>query len=181
MTIYAIRQDNYRYREIDLRVDDFIDAFPEKYSLLECQKFSAHNIELSDFWPRMQTEFNSFEDRENLLPDITPWIFATLVLSPKAYRLLEDTMKLFGEFLPILIGEETYYIFNCLTIAEADETVSISNEKLVFKPGETEGKILFKSPFQACLDTYSSERFKEIVEAFELKGIIFDTNLATPF
>lgn len=181
MTIFAIRQDNYRYRELDLRVDDFIEAFPEKYSLLECQKFSACNIALSEFWPKMRTEFNTFEDSENLIPDITPWIFATLVLSPRAYRLLEDTMKLFGEFLPILIGDETYYIFNCLTIAEVDEPLSVPNEKLVFKPGETEGKMLFKSPFQACLDIYCSGRFKEVVEASELKGIMFDTNLATPF
>ncbi|WP_339075217.1 hypothetical protein [Teredinibacter turnerae] len=57
MNIYAVRQDNYQYRDIDLHIGDIIDAFPERYRLQECMKFSEFNIAMADFWTLMKTEF----------------------------------------------------------------------------------------------------------------------------
>jgi len=181
VNIYAVRQDNYKYRDLDLHVDDFIEAFPEKYTLQDCMRFSESNIALSSFWPAMQTEFLPGEEGGDLIPGITTWMNATLLLSPQAHRLLEDLMKPWGEFLPIVVSDQHYQIFNCLNMVDAVKEESVVNEKLVFTNKNIGESLLFKSPFQCCMDTYCTERFRQAVESFELNGLVFDTNLASPF
>lgn len=180
MNIYAIRQDGFKYQELDLRVNDFIDHFPEGTEYMQAQKFSLNNIAMSAFWPSMKTGFSKIEDGENHIPDITDWIDATLVLSPDAYRYTKTFMEPFGEFLPIHIDGKTHQIFNCLTTAETD-SAKCTEDKLVFDEKSVGEKLLFKSPDQHCLDVFCTDRFKDLVESYGLKGLVFDSALSGPF
>ncbi len=178
MKVFAIRDDGFRYQELDLDINDFVDYFPEKYDYGQCHDFSSENIAMADFWKLMQTDFRKIEGEENLIPDITTWIDATLLLSPKAHRLLGDTLARYGEFLAIMIDKETYQIFNCLTMAEAIEEKS-SETHTEFDPARVGDKLIFKTGFQRCLDLFCLPRLKTLVEEFDLKGIIFDEHLGT--
>ena len=182
MTIYAIRNDGYHYQELDLEVNDFIDDFPETYDYGQCHDFSVNNIAMSDFWKLMRTGFRKLDNEENRIPDITTWIDATLLLSPKAHRLLGDALSPYGEFLPIMIDtgtdRETYQIFNCLTMAKVVEEKS-SDTHIAFDPNDVADKLIFKTPFQRCLDLFCQLRLKDLVESFDLNGIMFDEHLGT--
>src|SRR6218665_3064488 len=112
MVIYKVENDGFRFQELDLNVFDFQRYFPDEISTLELHQFAENNLSLSKYWPSMKTDFSTIEGGENLLPDVSCWIGATLLLSPKAYRLLGELLKPFGEFLPIWIDDQAYQIFN---------------------------------------------------------------------
>lgn len=171
--IYKIVNDGFKYQELDLVVRDFIDSFPDEYDYRQCQDFSLENIALKDFWPTMQTGFSKIEGNENLIPDITTWIDATLLLSPRSFRLLGDMLKPFGELLPILVEGENYFLFNCLTKAEAVVEDEDTN-RVTFDENKIKGYVAFKARAQHCFNVFCSERLKNAVEGFDLQGIIFE-------
>ncbi|HTF94719.1 MAG TPA: response regulator receiver protein [Cellvibrio sp.] len=163
MKIFKIDNDGFRYQELDLFIDDFIDAFPADMSDIAIHDFSRNNMSLAPYWPSMVTGFSVIEGKENLIPDIAAWIDATLLLSPRSYRLLGDLLSPYGEFLPIQIDNEIYQIFNCLTVVDVH---SRSQDEVVFKPLEITDGI--------AMATYCTDRFREAVQSFGLKGIIFE-------
>lgn len=173
MNIFAIRRDGYNYQELDLEVGDFIENMPEEIGSNTIHDFSVENLALAQYWQPIRTGFSEIKGEKNLIPDVSNWIGATLFLSPKAHRLLGELLAPFGEFLPVQIDKDTFYIFNCLTIADAKQ----SNEKLNFDETSIKDKVVFKTPEQQCIDIYCTERLKSAIEGFELKGVIFDEDL----
>lgn len=163
MEIYAIRKDGYDYQEPDLEIDDFLEIFPENMDYNTIHDFSMENLALAKYWKSIKTGFSEIHGKKNLMPDICNWIGATLFLSPKAYRFLKETLNPFGEFLPVLIGDDIYYIFNCLTVV--DGKISAEN---------TKDKLIFKMPEQYCIDICCTERLKDAIESFDLHGVIFE-------
>lgn len=155
--IYSIERDGYKYKELDLEVSDFIDVFPEDIDYVSAQEFSENNISLASSWELLKTDFSEIEGHENLIPDISTWIDATLLLSPKAKRLLGETLAEYGEFLPIKINDETFEIFNCLTLRETKEA----------------SDLIFKSADSHCANLYCQQRFKDLVEDLDLQGVVF--------
>jgi len=171
METYAIRRDGYSYQDLDLEIDDFIEIFPEDMDYNTIHDFSLENLALAQYWKPLRTGFSEIQGEQNLIPDICNWIDATLFLSPKAYRFLKDTLNPFGEFLPVLIGDDTYYIFNCLTIANGDS----STDEFSFSTESIKDKLIFKAPEQHCIDIYCTDRLKDAIESFDLHGVIFES------
>ncbi len=184
MKIYAMRNDGIKYQELDLISTDILDFFPPDIDEVDILKFSLRNTSLKKYWQLRKTGWHKIEGEENLIPDITNWIDASLVLSPKAHRYLEDLMKPFGEFLPIQIEDDKdpHYIFNCLTVAEVDEAQSNPEEnKMMFLEESVGDNLFFKTPYQGCLDLYCTERAKDLIQSLEFQGIVFDERLYTEF
>ena len=179
MNVYAIQNDDYRYKTVDLEVDDILDFYEDKESDLQIYEFSRNNLSLVEQWQRIQTGWFEIEDGENITPDISTWIDATLFLSPKAYRFLFDMLQPFGEFLPVHMNNEVFFIFNCLTLAQEDSQKTTDTE-ISFSKHEIENKIVFKNKTQFCIDTFCTDIFKNSVEEFELKGLKFSQKLEIP-
>lgn len=184
--IYAINADGIRFQELDLHLTDLRSSLPEYMSLSDLMDFSEANLSLKSWWPKIGVEFSPRPaNPKGLLPDISLWYSASLVLSPKAYRFLEDLLNPFGEFLPIHVGKDVFYIFNCMTIAAEDESmteyesedgVQLALDRFSFKPEASEN-IAFKSVVQGCSTLYCNEKLKAAVEGFGLSGVVFDRNL----
>lgn len=153
--IYKIERDGYKFKELDLEISDIIDSFPEDIDYVAAHEFCEHNISLSSTWTLQKTGFSDIEGNENLIPDISVWIDSTLLLSPKAKRFLGETLSEYGEFLPILIEEEKYEIFNCLTLGDTK-----NSDDLVFKTKDSNCSIL-----------YCQERLKDLIEELDLHGV----------
>jgi len=177
--IYKLKTDTPHYKELDLVIDDFIESRPENTTEDAIFDFALENTQMADWWPTPDTELIGSQANMKT-PDISLWVDASLVLSPRAYRLLGDTLKPSGEFLPITVGKEVFYIFNCLITTEADEDASeietfngevVSVTKVAFKPESIESKLIFKSPFQGCLSLYCSEYLITLINDFELLGL----------
>lgn len=188
--IFAIRNDGIKFLELDLEILDVTRHKPDNVPLDDVLDFHIRNTKMKSWWKTPETDFLKNEaDPEAPIPDISCWIDATLLLSPQAHRLLGDTLQSSGEFLPVIVNNETYYIFNCFVIGEANEDSSkhdfegdmqLGLNYLEFKDSATEN-LIFKTPFDSCLTLFCTDRFKEIVESFDLKGVVFDKNLIEVF
>lgn len=190
--IYRMDNDGYQFKWLALDAVDIADLMPEEYSLKQIHRFYYHNLSLAEGWKNVASTFKSNFDRVNdPIPDISLWVgYASLVLNEKAFNALNDTLKSFGEFLPVTCGNDTFYIFNCLTLADADESRSksvlqdglpVEITKIDFDKNEIDGRLIFKTKFNACRDLYCGDEFKKAVESQALTGIIFLTDLIPNF
>ncbi len=84
---------------------------------------------------------------------------------------------------------ETFQIFNCLTFGAEDadaceferaDDIKLGLNTLVFQD-EVEDLVIFKSKLQNAASLFCTERLKQVVESYELTGILFDTNLIEEF
>lgn len=187
MTVYAIRRSTEpEYKELELSLLDVVSASPEEIELDDILKFYEVNLSMKKWWIPLACNF--FEEpngRIQLTPDICVWTGATLLLSKRAYNLLQDSIEPFGEFLPIALLNEQYYIFNCLTYGVDDLEASESDyqqgqrtwvTKLSVEPQNKE-QLLFKSAYERGHTLFCNQRFVDIVEQLGLKGLGFDTEL----
>lgn len=181
--IYCIQDDGFDFQRLDLMLDDVIDDRPDDISEDQVLDFCRTNCGMADWWPVPETAFISEGGSESdPMPDVSKWIDASLVLSPKAYRLLGATLEQWGELLPVRVSGERYYIFNCQTTGEVDHSQSekeyfegeeVGVKKVAFDAGDVSEKLVFKTPFNSCIEIYCGDRFKSLVEEFALTGVRF--------
>lgn len=174
MTIYRIANDGFKYQVLDLEVNDFIDSFPEEFSYQDCHRFDRLNITMESFWPPMKTKLKEIVAAENLVPEISLWHGTTLALSPSAYKYTYDSLRSYGEFLPIQVGQEVWHLFNCTSVAELDASQSDENT-IVFDKRSVSNKLIFKCIVTEGLGLYCSELFMDIIAEYGLQGLSFQT------
>lgn len=189
--VFAIRNDSYAFQELDLQIDDIIESRPTDVDEDSVLDFSLSNCAMADWWPTPSTEFLPIDNDPNAaIPDLSKWIDSSLVLSPKAYRLLGDTLIEWGELLPITVKGEIFYIFNCLTFGEVRKELCEKNyyegeelgiKTIVFNDEDVSEKLVFKTNYNSCFELYCGERLKDILEGFGLSGVVFSTKLAEDF
>lgn len=185
--VFAIRNDAYKFPELDLEVDDIIESMPASLEEDTVLDFSINNYAMLSWWPMPDTEFRGIGDESfTEVPDLSKWIDSTLVLSPKAHRILGELLKEYGELLPITVKSERFYIFNCLTFGRVKEEFceksyyegsEIGIKKIVFDDADIQEKLVFKTRYNACFEMYCGEKPKEIIESFKLTGVSFSDSL----
>lgn len=185
-TIFAIRKDIPDYQVLDLDLMDVTRDLPDDIDLDSVYDFSQLNTSMTSWWKTPETRYiDTNQKNKSETPDISCWVDASLVLTPKAFRLLKDSLAPHGEFLPVMVAQELHYIFNCFTFGKADENSCVFNNEEGMQAGlkhlefdqTTANLIVFKAEIENGLTLFCSSRFKEIVESFDLHGIVFDTNL----
>lgn len=184
--IFAIRKDAPKYKMLDLDILDVTRNLPDNIDLDSVYDFSQLNTAMASWWVTPDTRYTDYAgEGESSVPDISCWIDATLVLSPKSHRLLKDLLNDSGEFLPVLVAGELHYIFNCFVLGEPNEDACEFNREegmqaglkhLEFDQSVTK-HIIFKATFEGCLTLFCNQRFKDIVTSFDLHGIFFDKDL----
>lgn len=175
-----------KYQVLDLEIDDVLNFSPDNIDMDDVLEFHSRNTAMKSWWKTPVVEFINLTETDHApVPDICHWIDSGLILSPKAYRLLGESLQPYGEFLPLLVGEENYQLFNCFTVGDADEENSqfeyyegqkLGIVKLVFEDQAVDN-LIWKTPLESCLSLFCSDRLKDMVESYELTGIWFDTNL----
>lgn len=189
---YLIENDRAAFKWLALQVDDFIDLMPERYSDAQLLRFSYYNTSLKDGWGEVSSRFVQGEDGEALpVPDISLWLpGAALVLSAKALSALGKLLEGAGEVLPVNCAGELFYIFNCLSLVEADpgQSKQISDagvvvgvEQIGFAPAAVEDSVIFKTRFDHCTGLYCNQEFKDKVEGAGLVGVRFNSALLPLF
>lgn len=193
MTTYLIRNDGYKYQELGLEIDDIVDFMPEEltYSMIDLLDFSLNNISFKSWWEPGDTKFDPIGGKSSdPVPDVSRWIGATLVLSPRAYSTVVELLNPYGEFLPIQVNNDTFHIFNCLTFGKVDESRSTKTyfkgvvseiKKIVFDSNEVSDKAAFKTDYNNCIDIYCNDQLKTAIEKSGLTGVIFSDDFAPEF
>lgn len=141
-------------------------------------------------WTPVDVKFES-DSKKNTIPDISVWNHSCLVLSVKAHKALKETLRPIGEFLAL---NNDFYLYNCLESVNPD-SIDIKStkikieemdsnhipESLGFLPEKIKGKPLFKPGFLENSFLVCQNSFKKIAEDNQLKGVIFEENLAQIF
>ena len=131
------------------------------------------------------------------LPDISSWVGSHPVFNQKAYYALAKPLKNYGEFLPVNVEGNTYYIFNILNVLDESfidldkseqefetidgETMRTGLHKLQFKENLLNDTLVFKTAYDDYINVFCNDKFKQLVEEADLKGIIFKLDLASVF
>lgn len=130
----------------------------------------------------------NFEGMRETLPDVSMWMLGVIVLSPKAYSVFHDSLEKAGEFLPIAINGEIYYLYNTLyvipevamnkdkVVEVIDSGVHLGQSNVSFNELFLNGEkiINFKSDTDKLMFTYCTEEFKKLYEDNDFKGLVFE-------
>ncbi|MFL0809747.1 MAG: hypothetical protein K6L76_04975 [Agarilytica sp.] len=119
------------------------------------------------------------------LPDVTTWAIGNIVLSPKAYEVFKDLLAPSGEFLPVHVGIDTYYIFNTLyvipeegidrshAVEAVDAGVHTGQERVLFRESVLSDHHVFKSPTNKLSYSFVTEAFKRLYVENSFSGLVF--------
>jgi hypothetical protein len=189
MSIYAIRMDYEKYQELTLTYDDYFDNVPveREYTFDQIESFFSYNLALSDWWKTIETSFEPAERRTSaVIPDICWWHGSVLALSLDAKNKLEKYIGSLGEFLPITVAGDQFYLFNCFELGIHDEINSkhrkidgeiIGVDRISFNEADVKNKLLFKTKFDNCGTIYCTDKFKDLITSLNLKGLVFSSDL----
>ena len=184
---YVLKYTDYRYMMLGLDALDIIRKAPRDIGLEfdDIMAFSRRDTRFASWWREPEVSFTPNEGIEKaLIPDVVIWpAGAALVLSPKAYRMLGDLLKVCGELLPVRVMNESqpFWIFNCLVKKNVDPAksawkyegdVPIQIDSIGFTENDDD-PVIFKTDFDNCSFLYCSERFKAAVVELGLEGISF--------
>ena len=166
---------------------DFLNKLGDKFELSDLGQPIQHA------WVPIKGKFFP-KVAARTLPDITTCEADMLLLNPKAYDCLNETLSSYGELLPVEIGDDTYYLFNLLTRLE-DSVIDTENSEYEYFEEEPVGfrvlnfnennvpqdKILFGVEGGLAYNLYCDDRFKNILEENDLNGLFFNTTLIDPY
>jgi len=181
---YKVFDNNKQFQSFHIDMEEFLDVMDPAIGELTAMQFSQNNVALAEHWKPLKVTYFQNEDSGNAIPDIGIWHGTSLILSEKAMAVLSPIIECYGEILPVVCEGHPHFIFNCRTQVDADLTQSkqimsegyfMSIETLVF-PASGDA-CLFKSPFENSQSIFCSNKFKKTVEANELGGIYFGTDL----
>ena len=188
VTAYRIKSAEYAFEVPELDLFQFADILGDE-DMSFVRRQPRTNESMLERWTPSRCELAN-EYKEGLpVPDVSLW-GSYLLLSEEAYCALLSLLSADGEFLPLQVGFMQMYIFVPLQFAEEDMTQTLKHyedgfecglERLVFEPQSIAHRAVFKSKMYGTQGIFATSRFKERCEAHDLKGLVFDTDLAGTF
>lgn len=122
-------------------------------------------------------------DEGKTIPDISRLSGPHLVFSPAARDCVAGLLNELGEWLPVVLGEATYWLFNCQNqIDEVDEHASRLDEyeeiqALGFLPEQVAGQIIWCTTYGVGRGMFCTDRLRDLVESNALTGLCFSRDL----
>lgn len=190
MKTYQVKGALHQFKTIDLSCLDLAKKLDQLDKLREICNFPALNSSLTNIWKEISVSFYSESPNATIIPDLIIWSGSLLVMSKTSYNILFPHIKNEGEFLLLNIAGEPYYIFNCLQYGIENKIQTnnkyaygevIGLKSLEFDEQDISKRLLFKSKKQGGSILYCSSIFKKLCNESDLEGLIFDTNLLSPF
>lgn len=191
MKIYQLKQRPEEFKTLILDIMNLANQLGDKKLVKQLRVQPSTNEPLLPLWKDgVVSEFEDVLGKDSAIPDVSPWRGTSLALTAEAYQKLEPVLAPEGEFLPITVGDETIYAFNCLSFGTEDESMCLKKysdgfedglETLEFDEEDIEPRYVFKSRLQGCTVLYATESFKHLCEEYRLEGLRFDEDLLDPF
>ncbi|PUA27154.1 MAG: hypothetical protein B0W54_20215 [Cellvibrio sp. 79] len=144
---------------------------------------------LEDWVAPSATFFKSenYTGTSEVLPDITNWSTGVLALNLKAYDVFYDYLSACGEFLPITVNNEKFYLFNTLyvipdseidmknAVEVIDSRVHMGQSNVNYNENylNNEDRLIFKTRSDKLFSSYCTDVFKALYEANNFKGLVF--------
>ncbi|HHF0556929.1 TPA: hypothetical protein ACPHT1_000996 [Vibrio antiquarius] len=190
MTVYKINDNLHVFQTICTCPDEVATQLGDFNYFEKILLQGIENKSLKGIWKPAVVEFEDVLTKNSELPDISLWLRTYLVLSPRAYEILNTYLSEGGEFLPVNYQGEKWYLYTSLTFGKEDrqkciEKISYGSpdglEVLVFIDDDVKDKVIFKSRLEGAGNLYCTEKFKVICEQNQLNGLVFSSNLTESF
>ncbi|MCH8498804.1 MAG: hypothetical protein LAT63_10025 [Marinobacter sp.] len=180
-----------QYKLLDLDILTLADKLGDEQAAMQVFGQVATNESLKDIWQDIAcTTYDMPDANKPEMPDISLWMDVYPFMNERAYDALKSHLSDLGEFLPIQVDGERFYVFNCMTFGTEDpsrvryvydEDVAIGVEELAFLDVSGETNVLFKSNISFVGSLFCTERFKQLCEEHKLKGLRFEEDLLAVF
>jgi hypothetical protein len=187
--VYKLRFDRNKYLAFDISPDELEEKLGEDYF------FMLDEPIWTEFWQALEVQFHDDSDKKNIssLPDITCWFTDQLVLNEHAYNTLSEVLNPYGEFLPVKYKGTSFWVFHVTKLTSLDvidqtdsaRTVEASGhievERMSFISSTVKDLLVFKTEYNGFKNVYCSDKLKSILDDADLKGLVFNENLASIF
>lgn len=124
----------------------------------------------------------SFSGNTSNIPDFCEWQ-RNICFSQNAYNQLHLELEKYGEFLPVFVNGDNWFIFNIFHSIKADPSTSSKKsiagvpstyvERIGFSPKADD--IIFKSDYDGFMGIYCQDDFIHLIG--DLTGLEFNTDL----
>ena len=189
---YKVDFDYTNFKNLSMDDEELMYEVGDRLGSTQAYRtFTWDNISLADVWEPIPARFVDVDGLPtDKVPDITVWRGSCLFLSPFARKALEVHLEGLGEYLPVPVGDDTYFVFNCMNEVQADKSQSeadIRNElwlgvkSIGFKKEDVATNLIFKTKFNRGSALYCGEDFKALIEANNLAGVQFIDDLVDGF
>lgn len=172
----------------DLDGYDFLDKLGDQFELSDFGKPLQHA------WQPIKGKFLVKAQSARLVPDISTWQTDLLILNQKAHDTLKDLLQDYGELLPVVVGADTYYLFNMLERLP-DSIIDMERSEYEYYEEEPVGfrvlsfdtnavpqdRLLFGVQSDFAYNLYCDDRFRAMMTEKGLGGLYFNTTLIDPY
>lgn len=190
MNVYQLKNLPEQYQTFDLDLLELCYQLgsDELMARMLNAKFSCEP--LASYWGKISHHFGSPLASVTAIPDVSLWGSNFLVLNQKAYDALAPAVQGEGEFLAITANGDQYHVFNCLSYAKEDESLTEKQyldgyedglKSLAFDKGSTANRYLFKSQIEGSNRLFASQSFEDLCTNANLSGLRFDSDLLNDF
>lgn len=161
----------------------------EKY-LIDCLQLGLSDRLLAPIWnDKVEGEFEKLPlyPKADQVPDIFVWSGSSLIMTDYAHAGLKLALADYGEFLPVSIQGNLFYIFHILAVVSVDKERSqfeaphgsaTKTIELVFDSVGLENKELFRSFYDGLGGIFCTEAFMKTCQELGLNGLIFEEDIA---
>jgi len=195
MSVYRVCEDFENFLSFDCTPEELQSKMGENFLYM----LNLSGPEAQPDWIKPNGLFRLDEQNTTAsqLPDISYWATSHPVFNQKAYNALATPLESYGEFLPVNVQGNTYYIFNILNVLDESfidldkseqefetidgETMRTGLHKLQFKENLLNDTLVFKTAYDDYINVFCNDKFKQLVEEADLKGITFKLDLASVF
>jgi len=191
MKAYKLTNDYDSYQVLQLDTIQIAEQLGREDLIRKIRKItSSNNSPIADIWGRVESTFQPMKDTQAIkVPDLSVWKGAGLVFSGRAHAYFKLMLEPFGEFLPIEVEGQDFYLFHLMVEGKVNLVNSSRKDDefgepetvtaLAFYDEDIENKLLFKSEYEFYLSPFCNQRFKDLYEEYDLEGIVFEENLAS--
>ncbi|CCN71473.1 hypothetical protein [Vibrio nigripulchritudo] len=190
MKTYRICDDHEGYKTLALDILDLSEQLGDRKLNRKIRSQPHKNYPLSPIWKKVIASYRDVVSDNSAVPDLCLWMRTHLVLSKRAYQVLNQPLSTEGEFLPISVDDEERFIFISLSFSRENESLTVKKfedgidmglESLAFDEDDTRDKCVFKSLIEGPNNLYCSSKFVQLCREFSLKGLRFDKELVEKF
>lgn len=194
MSIYRIREDHDNFLMFNLTPDELRSKMGRRF-----RYFINRTPKAQPDWVKPDATFKKDTQIKGAdkLPDISYWTTSHMVLNQKAYDVLSSNLEAYGEFLPVNVEGNSYYVFNTLKLVDesfinsdmsereyegdGELKMQVGLHKLKFKEDLLKDTLVFKTEYDTYLNIFCGDEFKNMIEMAGLTGVLFKEDLASVF
>ncbi|CCO45704.1 conserved hypothetical protein [Vibrio nigripulchritudo SOn1] len=186
MTVYQLMEDHTKFKTLLLMPDELAVQLGDFEIVKDILRQPSQNSSLKPLWGEVSAEFVDVLTKDSEIPDISIWNSLFLVLSPKAYEGLHSQMSACGEFLPLTVTGEIWYLYTPQTFGKEDKQLTVPKieygvpagvDTLVFDERDICNKLVFKSEMECLVSLFCTDTLKDLVAEHQLTGIGFSEDL----